>query len=201
MSDCNCGTEQADELERKTLISLLAINLTMFFVEFGFGWLGESTGLIADSLDMLADASVYAISLYAVGKALSIKSQAARSSGILQIALGFLVLLDVIRRYLFGSEPVGFLMMAVGLLALASNLLCLALIAKHRNAGIHMRASWIFSTNDAIANTGIIISGALVFLLDSRYPDLLIGLVISFVVIRGGFKILGEVKEVRENGN
>ena len=56
MSDCGCGTEQAEKLERKTLVVLLAINAVMFAAEMVLGWLAQSTGLIADSLDMLADA-------------------------------------------------------------------------------------------------------------------------------------------------
>ena len=48
----------------------------MFVVEIIAGVLASSTGLIADSLDMLANASVYAISLYAVGRAASIRRNA-----------------------------------------------------------------------------------------------------------------------------
>jgi Co/Zn/Cd efflux system component len=61
-----------------------------------------------------------------------------------------------------------------------------------------MRASWIFSTNDVIANFGVIISGVLVLALDNRYPDLVIGAIISAVVIRGGLKILHEAKEANK---
>ena len=56
-----------------------------------------------------------------------------------------------------------------------------------------MRASWIFSTNDVIANLGVIISGALVALVGNRYPDLFVGTLISIIVIRGGIKILHKI--------
>jgi len=195
MSDCGCGTDQADQLERKTLIALLSINAIMFVAEFSIGWFAESSGLIADSLDMLADAGVYVISFYAVGKVVQKKIVAAKVSGVLQIILGFGVLSDVLRRFLFGSEPIAPLIMVVGLVALCANILCLYLISKHQDSGIHMRASWIFSTNDVIANSGIIISGLLVWSLDNRYPDLIIGLIISLIVIRGGIQILKEANE------
>ncbi len=82
ISDCGCELEEADALERRTLWTLLAINASMFVVEAVAGWLGESTGLIADSLDMLADATVYGIGLYAVGRPLMAKarSEATRSA-------------------------------------------------------------------------------------------------------------------------
>jgi Co/Zn/Cd efflux system component len=68
------------------------------------------------------------------------------------------------------------------------------LIAKHRDGGVHMRASWIFSANDVIANAGVILSGVLVELLDSRVPDLVVGLAVAALVVRGGVRILGEAR-------
>ena len=198
MSDCGCELEEAAELERRTLWTLLPINGVMFIAELVAGWWGESTGLLADSLDMLADASVYGIALYAVGRSHRLQANAATASGALQIALGLGVLVEVVRRFLYGSDPVSMLMMAVGAIALVANVSCLILIAKHREGGVHMRASWIFSTNDVIANLGVIISGGLVLYLDSRLPDLIIGALISAVVLRGGVQILREAKEARQ---
>jgi cation diffusion facilitator family transporter len=195
MSDCCCECKDAaDKLERRTLWTLLVINGVMFIAEATAGWWGESTGLIADSLDMLADASVYGIALYAVGRSRRLQASAATASGVLQIALGLCAFFEVVRRFLYGSEPVSVLMIVVGALALIANVICLMLISKHRDGGIHMRASWIFSANDVIANLGVIISGILVMVLGSRLPDLIIGAVISAVVLRGGIQILREAK-------
>ena len=201
MSDCGCGTEQADKLERKTLITLLSINGFMFVVEAVLGWYAQSTGLIADSLDMLADATVYGLSLYVVGKGIALQAKSATVSGVLQIVLGVGVLFEVVRRVAFGSEPQSALIVSVGLAALVANVICLFLISKHRDGGVHMRASWIFSTNDVIANLGVILSGVLVWLIGSRYPDLVIGTVISIIVIRGGIKILREANESKLGAN
>lgn len=194
MTDCGCELEEAAELERKTLWVLLAINGVMFIAEAIAGWWGESTGLLADSLDMLADASVYGVALYAVSRSRRLQANAATASGVLQIALGLGVLVEVMRRFLYGSNPVSILMMSVGAIAFVANVSCLILIAKHRKGGVHMRASWIFSTNDVIANLGVIISGGLVMLLDSLLPDLIIGALIVVVVVRGGVQILREAK-------
>jgi cation diffusion facilitator family transporter len=197
MPDCGCELDEAAQLQRKTLWTLLGINAAMFVVEAIAGWWGESTGLLADSLDMLADASVYGIALYAVGRLPRHQVNAAVASGVLQILLGLGVLLEVLRHFLYGSEPVSVLMIAVGTVALIANMSCLMLIAKHRKGGVHMRASWIFSRNDVIANLGVIISGALVMYLGSRLPDLIIGAFISVVVLRGGIQILREAKDAR----
>lgn len=199
MPECGCGTEQADKLEKKTLIVLLSINAVMFVAESVLGWLAQSTGLIADSLDMFADAAVYAISLYAVGKGVLRQAKAARISGLLQVALGSGALFEVFRRSAFGSEPQSTLMLSVGAVALLANIICLVLISRHKEGGVHMRASWIFSANDVIANLGVIVSGVLVATMGSRFPDLIVGAIISIVVIRGGLRILRDARETRES--
>lgn len=198
MSGCGCEMEARNSRERKTLSIVLGINAFMFVFELVLGLVAESTGLIADSLDMFADASVYTISLLAVGKSSGEKAGAARLSGIIQIVLALLVVGDVIRRSLLGSEPVSSLMMGVGFVALIANAICLSLISRHRDGGVHMRASLIFSKSDVIANAGVILSGALVLALDSRFPDLLIGLAIAAIVLRGGVQILRDVARERD---
>jgi Co/Zn/Cd efflux system component len=194
MANCECNIEINNREQGKVLIILLGINALMFLVEITLGIISESTALIADSLDMLADATIYGISLYAVGRAGALKIRAALASGILQLLFGVVVAIDVLRRLIWGSDPESLLMIAVGLLALIANTICLLLIAKHRTGEVHMRASWIFSKNDVIANLGIIFGGSLVYLLNSRFPDLIIGMMISILVMRGGLLIIKEAK-------
>ena len=194
MSNCDCSVEVESKDQSRLLWVLLAINGVMFVVEISIGVLAESMGLIADSLDMLADAAVYGIGLYAVGRSHSIKITAATISGFFQIALGIGILAEIVRRFVYGSDPEPLLMISVSVLALVANVICLALISKHREGEIHMRASWIFSKNDVIANTGVIVAGVLVHVMDSRIPDLMIGSLIVLVVLRGGFTIIRDAK-------
>jgi len=197
MSDCDCSIEVESRQQSRVLMALLAINAVMFVVEVVTGILAESTGLIADSLDMLADAVVYGIGLYAVGRAASAKIRAAFASGYFQMALALVVVFDVWRRVIFGSDPEPMYMVLVGLIALGANVVCLTLIAKHRDGGIHMRASWIFSKNDVIANVGVILSGGLVYVTGVRWPDLVVGIAIAYVVFRGGMAIIADARNER----
>ena len=194
MSDCDCGIEVESRQHSRVLLTLLAINAVMFVIEAVTGLLAESAGLIADSLDMLADAVVYGIGLYAVGRAASAKIRAALASGYFQMALALIVAFDVCRRAIFGSEPEPAYMASVGLIALAANVICLTLIAKHRDGGVHMRASWIFSKNDVIANVGVIMSGGLVYVTGVRWPDLVVGIAIAYIVFRGGMAIIADAR-------
>lgn len=199
MSGCGCEISVKDESQKQILYWLLGINAMMFVIEMAIGIYADSTALIADSLDMLADAIVYGIGLYAIGKSLLHKASAAKLSGYFQFALGILILIDITRRGLFGSDPVSALMMGMGCIALIANVICLLIIRKHKHDEVHMRASWIFSANDVIANLGVVIAGFLVYTFDSRWPDLLIGLIVAMVVLRGAKLILNDAhKELKK---
>ena len=190
-------TADAIASEKRTLRLLLAINAVMFGVELVAGWIGESMGLIADSLDMLADAGVYTASLLAVGSSARRKTQAATASGVIQLCLAAGVVAETVRRWVHGSEPASGLMIGISLLALCANAACVLLLRRHRHGEVHMRASWIFSTTDVQANLGVILAGALVALTGSRLPDLVIGLLVCGLVVRGGVRILREARASR----
>jgi Co/Zn/Cd efflux system component len=180
----------ADAAEARTLWTVLAINAAMFVVEGVAGWIAESTGLLADGLDMLADALVYGAALYAVGRDPALKRRAARLCGVLQVVLSLTALAEVLRRAFFGSDPAPPLMVAVSILALAANVTSLWLVARHREGGVHMKATYICTTNDVLANLGVIAAGGLVAWTGSAIPDLLIGTTIAGVVLRGALRIL-----------
>ncbi len=176
--------------EARVLQLLLAINALMFCVELGFGWWAQSAGLVADALDMFADAAVYGVALYAVGRAASRKLAAARVAGVLQLLLALGALLETARHVRAETAPEPTTMIAIAVLALAANISCLLLIHRHRHAGVHMQASYIFSANDVIANSGVIAAGLLVSWLGSPWPDWIIGTVIGLVVLAGALRIL-----------
>lgn len=176
--------------EAKILKLLMAINGGMFFIEFVTGILAESMGLISDSLDMLADAGVYGISLYAVGKTITEKKRSAKVNGLFQMFLGIGIILETTRRFVFGSDPEPGYMISISLLALAANVYCMMLLSKHKEGEVHMRASYICSSTDVMANAGVVLAGVAVFLSASRYPDLIIGIIVTGIVLQGAYRIL-----------
>lgn len=91
---------------------------------------------------------------------------------------------------IYGSEPESILMMAFGFVALAANVSFLLIIYRHREGDAHMKASWIFSSNDVLGNAGVIMAGALVAGTNSSYPDLVIGTIVGFIVLNGARRIL-----------
>ena len=180
----------SQEDESKTLWILLAINFVMFVIEMIAGWLADSAGLIADGADMFADAAVYGTALYAVGRDARHKLSAARLAGVLQLAFALWTLIEVARRVSTGSFPEEIAMIGISLLALAANIACLVLISRHREGGIHMRASYIFSANDVLANLGVILAGVLIAWTGSPIPDWIVGGLIGILVLTGAVRIL-----------
>ncbi len=178
-----------EQLGRNALATLFALNGAMFVIEIVSGWRAESMGLIADGLDMGADAAVYLLALLAIGAAESRKLGAARFAGRVQLALAVLAMLELARRAILGSSPEPPTMVAVSLVALAVNIWCLVLLRRHRHGEVHLQAAWIFSATDVQANLGVLLAGALVALLGSAILDLVIGFVVCWLVLRGALRI------------
>lgn len=182
---------EAPALQRRVLWIVLAVNFAFFLVEMTTGLLSRSMGLVADSLDMLADSLVYGMSLMVVGAVVARKKRVALLSGILQMILAAVGLAEVIRRFI-GMEamPDFRTMIGISLLALAANSFCLWILQRTKSREAHIRASVIFSANDVIINMGVITAGLLVWWLGSGIPDLVIGVIVFAIVIRGAIRIL-----------
>src|SRR5260370_16414842 len=101
----NHRPEPPRRIQSRLLVALLAITASMFLLEVAIGWFAQSTALLADSLDMMADAAVFAIALVAVGRTARFKAHAAFSTGVFQLVLGFAVAVHVLRRLLYCSRP------------------------------------------------------------------------------------------------
>jgi len=104
----------------------------------------------------------YALALMAITRSFNFKRNAARLSGAVLVILGAGIVIDVIRRAIFGSEPIGLAMMAYSALSFAVNLYVLVLLSKYRRGEVHLRASYICTRADVIANVGVFIFGGIV---------------------------------------
>lgn len=184
-------TEPESGSQAKLLWFVLFINLGFFFIEVTIGWISKSMALMADSLDMLADSVVYGLSLWATKASAQSKASVATASGCLQILLALLGLFEVIRRFVSVSELPDFAaMVGVSVLALVANSFCLYLLRQDEAEEPHMKASMIFTSNDVIINSGVILAGILVLVTDSRFPDLIVSTGVFVIVVFGAIRIL-----------
>lgn len=198
MSDCcqdkSCEIDALRARQGGTLKIVLAINAVMFVVELGAGLAAHSVSLLADSLDMLGDALVYSFSLYVITRGARMKAMAALLKGGIMAAFGLFVLGQAIYTILVpqlpGFETIG----SIGLLALAANGVCLALLWRHRAEDINMRSVWLCSRNDIIANVSVLCAAAGVWLTGSGWPDIAVGLALAALFLKSAAGVLGEAR-------
>jgi Co/Zn/Cd efflux system component len=198
MSDCGCETKTESPGQRRVLSIALGLNASMFVIGLVAGLIAQSSGLIADSLDMFADAVAYGIALSAFNRGTAYKARAATVSGGVLLTLGIGVLLDSIRRGVFGSSPESRVMMGVASISLLVNATVLYLLGTYRDQGVHLRATWIFTRVDVIANLAVILSGLTILLTRFRFIDLIVGAAIGLYVIKEGLEIISEAREAGE---
>ena len=191
-----CGNEAEIQIlhqrQGSVLKAVLAINAIMFIVEVVAGILARSTALLADSLDMFGDALVYGFSLYVIARGVKWRAAAALLKGLIMAAFGLAVLSEAIYKMLSPVVPSAETMGAIGLLALFANAICLALLWRHQGDDINMRSTWLCSRNDVIANLAVLLAAGGVWLMQSMWPDLLVGLVIAALFLRSAFHVTGE---------
>lgn len=183
---------------RGALRIALMLNVGLSAGLFLTGLLAESSGLLANGLDNSSDAAVYGISLFAVTRGDLWRVQAARVSGVMLLILSIGVLIEVVRRFLGGAEPVGPVIVLMSIVAATVNILSLKVLSGHRHASVDLRAAWTFSVNDLLSNFGLLIAGVLVAVLGRQWPDLAVGLAIALVAAKGGVETLLDARRTRQ---
>lgn len=182
----------------RVLKIVMAINFVMFGAEFSSGLIANSTALMADSLDMLGDGIVYAFSLYVLHRSIKWRASAALLKGVIIVVFGLGVLVEAISKISATDLPISETMGIFGLLALVANVSCLVLLYSHRDDDINMKSTWICSRNDIISNVGVLIAAGLVWTLESKWPDVIVGFIIATLFLRSAWPIFVEsIKELK----
>ena len=176
----------------RVLRTVLGINAAMFLIEFTAGVIAHSTALMADSIDMLGDALVYALSLYVIDRGPRWRAGAAVAKGLIILAFGAWIVLEAGLKFLEGITPLAPLMAGFGALALAANLTCLRLLWPRRSQDINMRSTFECSRNDVIANVGVLVAAAGVWFTGRSWPDITVGLIVAALFLRSALSVLRE---------
>ena len=184
--------------QRRVLIIVLAINAVMFVLEFGAGIVAGSTALMADASDMLGDALVYGVSIYAISRSDRWKAGAATLKGVVILLLAVGIVINIIVKIGSGVPPSSTLMLLFGGVALIANLSCLALLWRFRSHDLNMASTFECSRNDVISNVGVLAAAVCVVALASPGPDILIGAVMAAIIFRSSVRVLtGSIPQLR----
>ena len=198
MAGCCNHNAQFDGVSReykRRLWAVIVINAAMFFVEMAAGQAANSQALKADALDFLGDALTYGISLAVIGASLRTRSMAAIGKGVSLLLMGSWVFGSTVWKVFVVGVPEAQVMGYIGFMALAANLLSVALLAAYKDGDANVRSVWLCSRNDALANLAVLVSGSLVLWLGSRWPDLLVALAIAGLFTHSALSILRQVRD------
>ena len=194
MTDCcqdkECEVAALRESHGKVLWAVLAINAIMFVVEGYAGIVAHSTSLLADALDMLGDALVYGFSLLVLHRSAQWQARAAMAKGLFMLGFGLAVLAEAAHKALVPAMPVSMTMGLVAAMALSANLVCFALLYRHRADNLNMGSTWLCSRNDLIANAAVIAAAGATALLASRWPDIVVGVAIAALFLRSALTVI-----------
>lgn len=184
---------------RRALWWVIAINAGMFAVEVLASWQSGSLALLSDSLDFAADAATYAISMAVLGASLSVRSWAATAKGASMAILGAWILAMAVVAAISGDVPDAPTMSVVGFLALIANCASVLFLLRFRNGDANLRSVWLCSRNDAIGNVAVILAGAGVFASASRWPDLVVAMIMATLFLSGAGSILRQARHERRH--
>ena len=193
-NDKSCALEQLQGRQTSTLRMVLALNAVMFAVELTAGLLAGSVSLLADSLDMLGDALVYAFSLWVVGRGLLWKARAATAKAVVMGLFGLFVAGEVVYKLFVPQVPGYETMGVIGFLALAVNTACFFMLWRHRGEDINMRSVWLCSRNDLYANSAVLLAAVAVWQTASPWPDVVVGAGICALFLHSAWGVAAEAR-------
>lgn len=196
MTDCSCqdtatacATSRNQGL-RRVLWVVMGLNAALFVAEFSAGLWAHSSALMADSLDALGDAGIYLLTLVVMARSIRQRAGASLLKGALQGAFGLFVIVEVVRRAITGEVPDAGLMTVMSLVALAVNLSAFGLLTRFRNEDLNVRSVWLCSRNDLANNLGVLAAAGLVAWTGTRWPDLVVGLLVATLFLQTSFTVL-----------
>lgn len=197
MSGSCCGKAKFDGLDPgyiRILWWVIAINGLMFLVEMAAGIGAQSQALQADALDFLGDTLTYGVSLWAIGKAISLRSNIALIKGYSLLIMAFWVFGSTVYRVFVVSSPDAMTMGGVAIAAFAANLVSVLLLMRYKDGDANVRSVWLCSRNDAIGNLIVLLAASGVWFADSAWPDLAVAAVLAGLFLSSAWQIVKQAR-------
>lgn len=188
--DNNCSLEALRERQRGTLQIVLVINAVMFLIIVSAAFYGNSTALLADSLDNLGDALTYGLSLYAVSKGTTTKAKVALFKGGLIFVAAIAVAAQIVYKLFVPSVPLFEIMGIFSLFGLVANSMCLFLLWRHRHEDVNMSSVWECSRNDIVSNLSVFVAAGAVWFSGSGWPDIIVALGLVWFLMRSALRVV-----------
>jgi cation diffusion facilitator family transporter len=193
MAGCCGQNAQFDGVSKdykRRLWLVIALNAIMFAVEMTAGHMAKSQALQADALDFFSDALTYGVSLAVIGASIKVRTMAALGKGISLLLMGVWVFGSTIYRVMYLGVPEAEIMGVVGFMALATNLISVALLVKYKDGDANVRSVWLCSRNDAIGNVAVMFAALGVWGSGSGWPDVIVAGIMAALFLSSAFQII-----------
>ena len=203
-SSCGCTGDskraEHDPAYRRALWIVVLLNLGFGLMEIVGGFVADSQALKADALDFIGDGTISLFGLIALGWTAAARSRVALAQGLFLGALGLGVIAFAIWRAMTAVAPEADLMGGIGVVALVINVSAALVLARFREGDANVRAIWLFSRNDALANIAVIAAAGLVAWTGRAWPDLAVAGVIALLFLHSAWDITrGALTEMNEH--
>lgn len=179
-----------DPRYKRVLWTVIGVNGAMFLTEMVAGQLAGSQALKADALDFLGDTVTYGLSLAVIGASLRVRARAALAKGLSLSVMALWVFGSTVYHTLVLGLPKAEVMGAIGVLALAANVLSVMLLLPYKDGDANVRSVWLCSRNDAIGNTIVMAAALGVWSTASAWPDLLVAAIMAGLFLTSSVQIL-----------
>lgn len=187
---CDQNLVQRSPAYRRALTIVVVLNLGFGICELVGGFLADSQALKADSLDFLGDGSISLIGLLALAWSARARAKVALTQGLFLGTLGMAVIGFAIWRAFNATVPEAELMGGIGVMALVVNVAAAMVLSRYRGGDAAVKAVWLFSRNDAIANVAVIVAAGLVAWTGRAWPDLAVAGVIALLFLHSAYEIV-----------
>lgn len=175
---------------RRVLALVIGINAVAFVAVGGGALVQGSAALGANALDFLADSATYALSLWAIGRSVQVRSGAALLKGASLGLLALAILGFAVWRAVTGAPIEGTVITGLGLFGFAANVLAALLLVRFRNGDANVRSVWLCTRNDLVQSLAVAAAGGLVWITGSRWPDLVAGIILAGLFLQSAVSIV-----------
>lgn len=197
MAGCCSGNTNFDGMSKhykRILWWVIAINGIMFLIEMSAGIGAQSQALQADALDFLGDTLTYGISLWAIGKSMTLRSNVALFKGVSLLIMALWVFGSTLYHFFVVSSPDAATMGSIALLAFSANVASVLLLMRYKEGDANVRSVWLCSRNDAIGNLVVLVAASGVWFSGSAMPDLVVAFILAGLFSSSAWQIIKQAQ-------
>ena len=186
----------------------LGLTSAVMVVELIGGLISGSLALLADAGHMLADVAALGIAVvvaYVVRRPatpersfglLRLEILAALVNGALLIAIAVGIAIEALDRLRVPVEVDAPLLMGVGSLGLAANVVAAAILHRGHEHSLNQRGAYLHVLGDLLGSIGVIVAGLIVLLTGWTPADALVSLGIGALILVGAWRLVRESVDV-----